>query len=127
MLGMERIHLQLEEYQKQNGRYPFGDWQKVGQLIRAGTTDEWGNEYYYETCPDQKHYALISPGADRTFKRETWMIQGDFPDRNEDVFLQNGVWLRSWSENGAPVLSINKQKTVFDELTQVDITSGSHR
>jgi hypothetical protein len=115
MHDMNFIHLQLEKYRLKNGKYPFGDWQKVHEVIGVDLIDDWSNAYQYVACRDQNHYALISAGGDRIFDRETWMLQGNFSDPNQDLFLQNGTWLRSYSEKPS-LLLVHKYETVFDEL-----------
>lgn len=68
--------------------------------IDAHARDAWGVPFHYERTADGSGYRLVSAGADRTFARETWSVEGEFENPAEDIvfLVHNGSarWFRAW-------------------------------
>jgi len=59
--------------------------------------DAWGTPFRYVVGKDGKTFRVVSAGADKVFKPETWPLTGSYTDPAEDIVMDDtGTILRQW-------------------------------
>jgi hypothetical protein len=59
--------------------------------------DAWATPLKYVRSADGKSFRIVSAGADKTFKPETWSLTGSYTDPAEDIVIDDtGTVLRQW-------------------------------
>jgi hypothetical protein len=60
--------------------------------------DAWGVALKYVRSADGKSFRIVSAGADKVFKPETWSLTGSYTDIAEDIVIDDtGSVLRRWT------------------------------
>jgi hypothetical protein len=59
-------------------------------------SDAWGTPFRYVPGPDARSYTLVSAGADKTFRPDTWSLAGTYTDPAEDIVVDTSSFLREW-------------------------------